>query len=138
MRKYPPVANLQRVVTKDYKVPGTDHVLEKGVAIFIPVYAIQRDPEYYPDPERFDPDRFTAEQKQQRHGSTYLPFGDGPRNCIGIRFGMMQARIGLAILLYNYEFTKCDQTPVPLHISKTEFIMSVEGGVFLRIKKIKA
>lgn len=123
-------------MTKDYKVPGSDFVLEKGVAMFIPVYAIQRDPEYFPDPDRFDPDRFTADEKLKRHSSTYLPFGDGPRNCIGIRFGMMQARIGMAMLLNNYEFTKCDQTPIPLSISKTEFILSVEGGVYLKIRKI--
>lgn len=51
--------------------------------ILIPAYAIQRDPKIYPDPDTFDPERFTEENIKQRHPSHYLPFGDGPRNCIG-------------------------------------------------------
>lgn len=49
----------------------------------IPVFALHRDPEYYPNPDVFDPDRFTPENKKLRPPCTYLPFGDGPRNCIG-------------------------------------------------------
>jgi cytochrome P450 family 6 len=51
--------------------------------VFIPVYAIQRDPDIYPDPDTFDPERFEEENIKQRSSSFYLPFGDGPRNCIG-------------------------------------------------------
>ena len=57
--------------------------MEEGTKILIPVYAIHHDPEYYPDPERFDPDRFTEENKVSRDHFTYLPFGEGPRVCIG-------------------------------------------------------
>ncbi|KAL3280432.1 hypothetical protein HHI36_017914 [Cryptolaemus montrouzieri] len=57
--KYPPLASLPRICTKDYKLPGTDLIIEKGVRIVIPVYGIQRDPDYYPNPEIFDPERFS-------------------------------------------------------------------------------
>jgi cytochrome P450 family 6 len=61
LQKYPPVPTLNRDCTKDYKIPGTDVVLEKGMPTFIPVYALHHDPKYYPEPERFDPERFNEE-----------------------------------------------------------------------------
>jgi cytochrome P450 family 6 len=74
---------LNRECTKDYKIPGTDVVLEKGMPTVIPVLALHHDPKYYPEPERFDPDRFNENEKAKRHHFVYLPFGEGPRICIG-------------------------------------------------------
>lgn len=74
---------LFREVTQDYQVPGESLVIEKGTKVLIPTYAIHHDHEYYPDPETFDPERFTAEEKAKRPNGTYIPFGDGPRICIG-------------------------------------------------------
>lgn len=77
---------MNRECTKDYKVPGTDITIEKGTSIFIPAFALQRDEKYYPEPEKFDPERFSNENKSQKtfNEMPYLPFGDGPRNCIGL------------------------------------------------------
>jgi cytochrome P450 family 6 len=75
---------LIRECTKDYNISGTDIVLEKGMTTFISVYALHHDPKYYPEPERFDPERFNEEQKAKRHHYVYLPFGEGPRICIGM------------------------------------------------------
>lgn len=83
MRKYPPVHMLNRICTKSYKVPDSDLVIEKGTKVVISTLAIHHDPEYYPDPEKFDPERFTEEEKAKRHPFTYLPFGEGPRICMG-------------------------------------------------------
>lgn len=83
LRKYPPVPILQRESNKDWQIPGTNVVLPSGTQVQIPILGIQMDPEYFPDPERFEPDRFTEEEKSKRHHYTYLPFGEGPRNCIG-------------------------------------------------------
>lgn len=80
---YPIIPMLNRECTADYKVPGSDLVLEKGQLVFIPIIGLHQDPEYYPDPERFEPDRFTKEGKATRHHFTWMPFGEGPRNCIG-------------------------------------------------------
>lgn len=65
-------------------MPGDSLVIKKGEKILIPMYSLHHDPKYYPDPETFDPDRFTAEEKSKRPNGTFLPFGDGPRHCIGI------------------------------------------------------
>jgi cytochrome P450 family 6 len=83
LRKYPALPVLNRECTKDYQIPGTDIILEKGMATVIPVLGLHYDPKYYPDPERFDPERFTEDEKARRHHYVYLPFGEGPRICIG-------------------------------------------------------
>ena len=82
---------LIRKCSKPYKIPGTDTVLEKGTSVTIPVAALHHDPKYYPEPERFDPERFSEEEKQKRHHYVYLPFGEGPRICIG-KFPTQQSK----------------------------------------------
>lgn len=83
LRKYPPLPVLNRICTKEYKIPGTKIILEKGTKVVIPVLGLQYDPEFYPDPQKFDPERFTEANKKKRHPFIYIPFGEGPRICIG-------------------------------------------------------
>jgi cytochrome P450 family 6 len=59
--------------------------VEKGILTIVPTLGLHHDPKYYPDPERFDPERFSEEEKAKRHPYVYLPFGEGPRICIGKR-----------------------------------------------------
>uniref|UniRef100_A0A2M4BKV4 Putative cytochrome n=1 Tax=Anopheles marajoara TaxID=58244 RepID=A0A2M4BKV4_9DIPT len=138
LRKYPPGANLIRQVSRDYRVPGTDVIFPKGMNVMIPVYAIHHDPEHYPDPERYDPDRFAAERQENRTPFTFLPFGEGPRICIAQRFGMLEARIGLSVLLMNFAFSRCSKTSVPLVISSRHAVLTPEGGLWLKVEKLKA
>lgn len=88
LRKYPIAFGLLRECTQTYQVPDSDLVIEKGVKVIVPVYALHRDPKYFPEPERFDPERFSTENKQKIIQGTYLPFGDGPRICIGNYFSI--------------------------------------------------
>lgn len=83
LRKYPPIPFIMRLCTKTYPVPESDLVIEKGTKLFVPLLGLQRDPEFYPNPEVFDPERFSPEGKAARHPYTWLPFGEGPRACIG-------------------------------------------------------
>lgn len=68
---------------KDYKVPDSDLTIEKGTRCLIPIVAIHHDEEYYPEPMVFDPERFSEENKKGRHPFAHIPFGEGPRMCIG-------------------------------------------------------
>jgi cytochrome P450 family 6 len=79
-----PAAQLSRTCIKDYKLPDQDVIIEKGTTVIIPVMGIHYDEEYYPEPEKFDPERFTEENKKSRPNYTFMPFGEGPRNCIGM------------------------------------------------------
>jgi cytochrome P450 len=80
---YPPAMAMNRQCTKNYQMPGSDLKLEAGIIVHIPVYALHRDPQYWPEPDRFDPERFTEGNKKNRTPYTYMPFGEGPRICIG-------------------------------------------------------
>ncbi|VVC25724.1 Hypothetical protein CINCED_3A014569 [Cinara cedri] len=82
-RLHPPVPILSRVCTKKYSIPDSDLTLNIGEKLLIPTYSLHNDPKYYPNPEIFDPERFTDENKALRPHGTFLPFGDGPRICIG-------------------------------------------------------
>lgn len=83
LRKYPPLTEIYRSCAKPYYMPEIDTVIEKDTKLFISVLGLHHDPEYWPDPEKFDPDRFSPEKKQKRDPMCYLPFGAGPKNCIG-------------------------------------------------------
>lgn len=91
---------------KDYKIPGTDKVIEKGIEIFIPAYALQMDEKYYEKPKEFKPERFSEEGSAGKNlvNKPYIPFGDGPRNCIGMRMGKMQTKVGLLLMMQNYKY----------------------------------
>lgn len=127
---------IDRRVTKDYRVDEVNCTLAKGTLVIISVYAIHHDPEYYPKPEEFNPDRFTPEEIKKRPTCSWLPFGDGPRNCIGLRFGMLQARVGLVTLLRSFEFSPSDRTEVPLRFSIKNIVLSPVGGMMLNVKSI--
>ncbi|KAJ4434866.1 hypothetical protein ANN_23437 [Periplaneta americana] len=135
LRKYPPLPMLNRECTQSYQVPGTDIVLNKGDLTVIPVLGLHHDPKYYPNPEKFDPERFSEEEKAKRHHYVYLPFGEGPRICIGMRFGLMQTKVGLISLLSKYEFSVSKETPIPLVMEPKSIILSPVGGMHLQIKK---
>uniref|UniRef100_T1GIA7 Cytochrome P450 n=1 Tax=Megaselia scalaris TaxID=36166 RepID=T1GIA7_MEGSC len=102
----------------------------------IPADSIMMDPNIFPDPEVFNPDRFTPEEIQNRHPMAWLPFGDGPRNCIGLRFGKMQAIIGLVALLTKYRISISHKTTVPLQFDPTSNLRAAKGGIFLKVEAI--
>ncbi|XP_014481247.1 PREDICTED: cytochrome P450 6A1-like [Dinoponera quadriceps] len=136
LRKYPPGQVLRRKSTSDYTLNGTEINLPKGQVIFIPVFAIHRDPNIYPDPDVFDPERFNEEVMQTRNPILYLPFGDGPRNCIGARFAICQTKIGLIKMLRNYKIDVCEKTQIPYEIDPKAFLLAPKNGIYLKMTKI--
>lgn len=110
-------------------------VLEKGTQVFIPVLGIHHDPEIYPDPEKFDPERFSPEAIRARHPYAFLAFGEGPRNCIGMRFGMMQTKIGIICTLLNYNLSPCAKTKYPIEYVKSTGLLSPAGDCWLQVER---
>ncbi|XP_057655516.1 probable cytochrome P450 6a20 [Diorhabda carinulata] len=137
LRKHPPAPLLPRVCNKDYKVPNTEVIIREGTRVVIPVIAIQNDPDIYPDPEKFDPERFSEENKANRPSVAYLPFGEGPRYCIGSRFGLLEVKVALAVILSNFNIELDSKTKIPIQYAYTNgFVLEVDGGIWLKISKL--
>ncbi|XP_060874580.1 probable cytochrome P450 6a14 [Metopolophium dirhodum] len=142
MRKYPPVQALARVCTKQFRVPGTDLDLDVGTAVLIPVYAIHHDPQYYPEPDTFDPDRFAKDGDggggdNGRPAGVFLPFGDGPRICIGMRFAMLEMKLALAQFLHSYLVTLSEKSCTRIEFEPASFLSCPKGGIWLNVNKRK-
>ncbi|XP_034239116.1 cytochrome P450 6a2-like [Thrips palmi] len=104
LRLWAPVGSVFRKCNATATVGGV--VVEEGVAVTIMSATMHRDPALFPDPERFDPDRHTAEARDQRHPYAFIPFGEGPRMCVAERFAMLELKLALATLLRDFEFSR--------------------------------
>lgn len=135
MRMYPSLASLFRQCTKPYRIPNTDIVIEEGTEVFIPVFGLHRDPQYYPNPDVFNPDNFSDERKASRHHFTFLPFGEGPRICIGLRFGEMQVKLALTMLIQQYKFSLSPKMKFPTKFGSNHILTNIEGGIWLECSK---
>nr|AZR39450.1 cytochrome P450 [Agasicles hygrophila] len=136
LRKYPPLPVINRVPSKDFPIPGTNIVLEKGVPIYIPSYAIHMDPKYFPDPEEFIPERFLGDNTILPY--TYMPFGIGPRMCPGEKIAMVADVLALAHTVKNFEFTlRDDSQRIMEFYTKTTILSPKPDKMILRFKKIK-
>uniref|UniRef100_A0A182QVP9 Cytochrome P450 n=1 Tax=Anopheles farauti TaxID=69004 RepID=A0A182QVP9_9DIPT len=137
LRMYPPVPQLIRVASQPYTVEGTNTTIEPDTMLMIPTHAIHHDATIYPDPERFDPERFSSEAVHARHTHAFIPFGDGPRNCIGMRFGLLEVKFGIVQMLSKLRFTvDTRRTLLPIRMSKSAAILEAEGGLWLNATKL--
>jgi cytochrome P450 len=100
MRLYPPAWTTSRQTVEEVTINGQP--IEKGKIVLLNFWSMHRDPRYFKDPETFDPERFSAERESEIPKHAYLPFGAGPRVCIGNAFAMMEARLVLATLAQRY------------------------------------
>ncbi|TRY80431.1 hypothetical protein TCAL_15496, partial [Tigriopus californicus] len=102
LRHYP-LAIMERQCVKDYKFPGYDFVVPEGMVVQVPSPAIMKDAKYFPDPLKFDPENFSEANKAKRSPYAFLGFGQGPRNCVGMRFALLQVKIAIIRLVANFE-----------------------------------
>ncbi|MFL6332591.1 MAG: cytochrome P450 [Pyrinomonadaceae bacterium] len=100
MRLYPPAWILGRRALEDYEVGG--HRIPRGALVILSPYVMHRDPRFFPDPERFDPERWTPEARAARPQFSYFPFGGGPRRCIGEGFAWMEGVLVIATLAQRW------------------------------------
>jgi cytochrome P450 family 6 len=118
VRKYPTGFVVKKESTKDYTFPNTNITIPKGTTVHIPAYAFHHDEEYFPEPRRFDPERFSQTEIDKRHPMTCQTFSVGPRHCIGKLFGLVVIKLGVAKILLKYKFTvDRTKTSVPIKIS---------------------
>lgn len=94
-----------------------------------------RDPNHYDKSHIFDPDRFLDEKKLERNRYAFLGFGEGPRICIGMRFGLFQVKVALYTLLSNYNIKLASKQKVPPEISVQSFLLAPKDGIWLTLEK---
>ncbi|KPJ03683.1 Cytochrome P450 9e2 [Papilio xuthus] len=140
LRKWPPAIGLDRQCLMDYnlgkpnKDAAEDFIIRKGQTVTVPVSAIHRDPALYPDPDMFDPERFSKDNKHLIKPFTYMPFGLGPRNCIGSRFALCELKVLLYQVVRRVQLAPCEKTCVPAKLATDTFNIRLKGGHWLRFR----
>nr|CAD7460379.1 unnamed protein product [Timema tahoe] len=138
LRMYPPAATMDRVCVKPYSIPPSGDqpgmTFNEGDLLEIPIFGIHRDEAHFPDPDKFDPERFSDENKHNIKPFTFIPFGLGPRSCIGNRFTLMETKVALIFLLSRFNFKVMDKTPIPIRLSVKDPIPKPEGGFWLGLE----
>ncbi|XP_051157202.1 cytochrome P450 9e2-like [Leptopilina boulardi] len=139
LRKYPPAPSTDRVCIKKFTLPkatpdSEDYTAQPKSVIWIPIQGLHHDPKYFPDPEKFDPERFSDENKDKIHPYAYLPFGVGPRKCIANRFALMETKLLFVYILQNFILEKSAKTKHPIEFQKG-FTIVAKGGLWVKFTK---
>ncbi|XP_030586625.1 thromboxane-A synthase-like isoform X2 [Archocentrus centrarchus] len=130
LRLYPPGFRFAREIEHDCVVNGQQ--LPKGAILEIPAGFLHRDPEHWPEPEKFIPERFTPEAKANRHPFVYLPFGAGPRNCVGMKLAQLEIKMALVRLFHGFSILACPETKVPPELN-SKHTLEPKNGIFVKI-----
>jgi len=140
LRFWPPGAALDRKCVKKYTLPPSNASSKEGMTLnvgdglWIPLHEIHRDPKYYENPDTFDPERFSDENKGSINPLTYLPFGVGPRNCIGSRFALMECKAIIFQILQKFTLVPTAKTSHPMKIALSSFNFMPENGFWIGVK----
>lgn len=130
LRLYTPGFLIHRRCNEGCKVNGLS--IPPGVDVFMPPYVLHRDPLLWPDPEKFDPNRFSAKNKEAQAACTYMPFGMGPRQCIGFRFALLEMKTAMFRVLSKVKFQTAGDTVSQLNF-RSVLIMQPRDPISLEI-----
>ncbi|GFR31040.1 cytochrome P450 3A21 [Trichonephila clavata] len=125
LRMHPPAASTGRTAVEDYELGNTGIVIEKGMSVMIPTYAMHYDPDFFEDPETFNPERFMEGYEPKHPQYAYLPFGAGPRNCLGMRFALLEIKMCLANLFRHFRVKPHSTTKIPLEYKRGAILLTV-------------
>lgn len=139
MRRMPVVGFLTKKSTAPCKLVGKDGLecnLEPETELILPVQAIQMDPEYWQDPQVFRPERFRDDSENHRPRMVFLPFGEGPRQCPGMKFATLQIKGAVATIFKDYVAEISPKTIRPLRLKKGAILTTMEGGLWINFKPL--
>lgn len=142
MRSYPLGAFLDRMCVKDFELPpavpgAKPFVVKAGTNLWFPIGAIQTDPKYFEDPKKFDPERFVADGKRIINSGTFMPFGAGPRMCIGNRFALTNMKTLICNVLARCDVKCSSRTKIPLKIGPNAFDSMPKDGFWVKFQARK-
>ena len=131
LRLYPPAFVVSRTAIDADEIAG--HQVPAGASVMVCLHTIQRDPRFWPDPDRFDPERFGPQRSEGRLDYAFLPFGGGPRQCIGEEFAMIEAALALAMIAQRFDYAILPGLEVR---AKPIFSLRPDPGVFVKLRRI--
>ncbi|KAF5269233.1 hypothetical protein FQR65_LT02534 [Abscondita terminalis] len=126
LRKYPVLGIIQRKCIEDSVIPETNFKIERGTNIIVPIHGLLFDENYFPDPNKFDPERFSEANKHKVNPYVYQPFSLGPRNCIGKRFALLNMKIAVVYLMQKYQFELRSDAKITLDFGTSQLGHSKE------------
>ncbi|XP_058126923.1 cytochrome P450 4d2-like [Anopheles coustani] len=129
LRLLPPVSFIGRRLVDDVEINGI--TVPAGTDITIPIYVIHRNPDVYPEPERFDPERFSEQSTQRRGPYDYIPFSIGSRNCIGQRYALMEMKVTIVRMISHYQILPGD-TMHEVRL-KTDLVLRPDKGIPIKL-----
>ena len=130
LRLYPPIHVGNRRADEDLALCG--YRIPAGTRVMYSIYLSHRDPDHWSEPEKFDPDRFRHEAEEDRPPFTYVPFGGGPRNCIGAAFAQVESKVVLARLLREWDLELLNGKQIHPHMGAT---LEPRPGVLMRVRR---
>lgn len=135
MRLYSVTGLVDRVCNSRFELPpavegGKPFTITPGMLIWFPAIGLQMDPKYYSEPDEFRPERFL---EKKSYSSTFLPFGVGPRSCIGSRFAVLQTKIVIFHLLSKVQFKPSEKLKLPLQLDSSTYNVIADGGFRLQL-----
>lgn len=130
LRLHPVVHSLRRMTTSEYQIPESTHIVTKGTLLLLPIHGIHLDPAYYPQPEVFDPDRFTATEVGKRPAFTFLS-----NEIFGMPFTVLQIKIGLVLLLCKYQFSVSTKTKEPIKLNSKSTLRVPKSKIWLTVRE---
>lgn len=141
LRKYPILHSITRY-SRQYctlrSSCGQSLSIPKNTVVMVPAHGIHYNPEFYPDPEKFQPERFDEQEIAKRPPYTFLSFGDGPRSCVASNFGFMELQFALATLLSTFRFSITDKTPENIEFDRNKkFSMGIKNDIFVKVEMLK-
>jgi len=131
LRLYPAGPRTDRICSQDTTINGL--FIPKDMIVVSPIYVLHMDPEVWPNPTEFNPERFTPEAKEARNPYYYMPFGVGPRNCVGMRLALTELKIAAVTILQQLKFVTCSETQIPLKLHKVS--MKGADGIKIKVEK---
>ncbi|XP_047528088.1 cytochrome P450 6a2-like [Vanessa atalanta] len=133
LRMHPPTPLTTRLCTAPCTLPGTDLKMKARDALLVPIHCIQRDPKYFSNPDKFDPDRF----QDDLNPTGFIAFGEGPRSCPGARFAQLMVAAGLATVLQNFTVEPCARTTPNIHYDTRSVMLKNKGSIWLRFRPLE-
>uniref|UniRef100_A0A1L8E4K4 Putative cytochrome n=1 Tax=Nyssomyia neivai TaxID=330878 RepID=A0A1L8E4K4_9DIPT len=142
LRLYPSLPFLDRICdptdgTDSYSLePYHSFSVPRGMPVYIPLIAIQRDPKYFPNPLEYIPERHSPENQESTDKNNYLTFGIGPRKCIGARFGFLQLKLAIITILRNYRVEPSERSPERIEFDPKALVVHSQKPIYMNLTKI--